>query len=572
MKNNILSKLSTQIETHSFAVISIIFATFYLWRPFFLGFYADDWNYFIDSIGSVINLPFYSAEKINVFIDQFANRPVMGALYYIFTLFAGQSIFGWQIVSLIIVFANTAALFYFLKYLFILLNVDKSNAWALLGTLLWLFSPWSLAVTAWPIGVICLPAMTFFLIGGYFLFKSLSTGKKTYFLPVLFYALSCLNYESYYFQFIFLIAIFFIAGLRKQFGIKYPIKLFALYSTVQVFAVVWNRFVYLFAHTQSVNKPFNPLWLETYAANVISFPYALTASFGIFIPLMIILSAILIVLTLKQLLNKSDNEFNRGKLLSILILIAICIFVALFTYSLAGYTIWGMGARSRTTMSNGFFAILAFLITIIFIEKKFNNFKLKSAFISLLLISFVGANVLRTYDWIKAWDLQKEVIFNLPSEKILKTANDAIIITDIPFLYNWAPVFSTEWSIDIQLNMGKSAIQNNKPIAKFFGNRKFIMGRNLIHSYYNAPWINIWDGKILRQQYELQSDASKPLTGSIFNRYLETAGSELWLWRSETGEFLKIDQPDTLKFEQIRNYDYWITSLWTNHIKKMLGK
>lgn len=560
------------IEKNTILAISISFIILNLWKPFFLGFYADDWNYYILLYDELSSFPVFSFDFFNPYLSAYANRPVIGLLTWFFAAIFGKSIVGWNFAALLIVLANTISLYLFAKYIFLILRLDNVGTITFFTVLLWLLSPWSLGMTAWPVGSTCLPSMTFFLLSGFVFFRSWHKEKPYIILPSILFLLSCLTYESYYFQFIFIIGIYFILGFHKKFTGRYTILMTTFLVSAQALSVIWNRTVYLFLETHSVNKPLNPVWFETFLANILSYPYSLFSSFGIFMPLAIILFLAGLIILFKATPIDRRSDISIRLLISLLGLLFLCILISLFTYSLAGYTIWGMGARSRTTMSNGFFALLAFIILLVYAEKKILSKNIKGIAISLIVLSFAGANLSRTYDWLKAWEIQKDVISSLPVEKLRETDKDALIIVDAPFFYNWVPVFNAEWAIDIQFNQGYKIITGNDVLEKDSLHRTYIMGRNIIHSYYNAPWVNEWDGKKLIQKYDIPETTKLALTGYKFNRLLETYGTELWLWNYEAGTFNKIEAPAKIQLQQIRNYDYWLTSLWNDHIKKILGR
>jgi hypothetical protein len=65
-----------------------------------------------------------------------------------------------------------------------------------------------------------------------------------------------------------------------------------------------------------------------------------------------------------------EKDIEAKKLFFIILILFGGIILSLLTYSLAGYVIWGLGSRSRTTMSISLWLPVIFIISFYLIYQK----------------------------------------------------------------------------------------------------------------------------------------------------------------------------------------------------------
>ncbi|MBM2816650.1 MAG: hypothetical protein HW421_3412 [Ignavibacteria bacterium] len=550
----------------SYWFILFIWILIYSWYPLFLGFYLDDWSYIRPELHPS-NFDFFAPNIFNLNFFSLINRPVLGIIFTLCCYIAGNSnpVY-WQVITQIIVLLTAFSLNYFSIRLFRMLEFKDERKWAVILTGLWLIHPVLLPFVAWPLGSMLILSPIFSLISFGYLIDGWNKGKKIWLMPLVFYLLACFSYESFYFQFFVIFIIAYAKGIHKKFGIRYFLSIIFGYFTINLLSIVWNRVSSLFS-TDIVNKEFNPYFLQTIAANFFSLPYAYFVVFSWF---SVILICFIIYLFIKyrkatSTHSKPDKRLNLLIILSLLFGMGISIVI----YSGAGYTLWSIGPRARTlAVVNIWFLFL--LIYMVYYIYHHNLFSKTIKILSILSIAvLVSTNLIRANDWIYSWQIQKDIISAIPHEKIKQTKEDCVIIFDGPFRHNGVPVIDADWLARPLLNYGIRYL----PGKSFYyidtsEKRNYLIGRNIIHSVFGTNIVFYWDGKVLIKKYDEESSSVKLAKSNVYNPEEKYATSEVWVWKYETGQFYKVEPPAKLSFEPQMNYDYWLTYIYLNYIKK----
>lgn len=550
-------------KDRGFLLVLTLFLLLNIWHPFFLGYIIDDWNY-ITHYHFLHNLPEkpFNFQILNYYMQCFGNRPVTAITYYLgYSLSGGTNYFMWHLWVIFLYFISIITFRAFSLKFLELINLRTRKLVDEFPVLLFLAAPWLLAYNHWISLSMTLPFFIFFNLSMLFLLKSWSGDKAYFYVASFFLAISYLAYEAFYFQWLIFFVIGFLYFENKKEVKKKIIFPFFLFSFVQVIVIIWNRisipyFSYL------VNKSANPYLFQTFIANLISLPYAFVYSF---IYASIILVPIFIYFFI--LFYKNRDSIYGKKIIRILLLFAIGLIVSLLLFASAGYSIWGLGMRSRTMIVYSYyFAIFnGILINYLYLNNHLEKKKI-NYLVTTIIVLLSLTNLFHSYDWVKAWEIQKQVILNIPVEKIRDTDKDAIIIIDGINKYNWVSVFDTQWSINAQINFGKYVIRKQKSIDSSIY-RSYCVGRAIIHPLKNTILVNYWNGKTLTQNYpDKKENRGDSLKSYFYTRNFSINGTELWVWKMNDNHFEKIKPESKLTFEPIKNYDYWLTLLW-NKIK-----
>lgn len=547
----------------------ILFLLLYIWHPFFLGIYSDDWglllSFFVDKPGDMT--PF-SFDRLYYFFLQFTNRPVTGFLYYLISSICSYNIFLIHLVILFLVLLSILSLNLFLKEFFKFIEFEYSEKYTTLTLIFWISSPWILGVTVWLSSSLTLVSMIFFHLSTYFLLKSWRNGKKTYILAILFYLLSCFTYESFYFHFLIIIAFGFILRKQKQLSLKALIVPTIYYTVVVLTAIIWNRYS-LTVFEKSVHKGANSYLFQTFLANIVSLPYTLIASIVELSFILVPAFLIILYFFIKAiLLGKQKDSIEFKKILLYVTFIIFGIILGLFIYSGAGYTVWGIGSRSRTLLVPSFYFSLLFSFFIYYINKYLlNKRKLLDYLIIITIVSLSIINIIRGTEWHEAWVEQKEIISKVPVEALSRYDSTTTVIFDGPYKKNWISVIDANWAIDFQFKYGHLFNKSNsefKPLT----NVNFEVGRGMVHPVLNKPYSIYWDGSKIITGYDFDTVFLRKLKEKYYNKIDTIPAKNLIVWHYDSNLLEYFEPPVKITLEPFYNYDYWITWIWTYIFKK----
>ncbi|MEM4261259.1 MAG: hypothetical protein QXG00_08495 [Candidatus Woesearchaeota archaeon] len=522
-------------------------------------------SFFVDKPG---NMSPFAFDRLNYFLLEFANRPISGILYYLVSSICGYNIFLVHIIILVLLILTIFSLKLFVTEFFKLLGIEEPEYYTILTLLFWISSPWILGITVWLSSALNIVSMIFFLLSSFFLLKSWNSGKNYYLIAILFYLLSCLTYESFFFQYVIIILIGLLLQIHKRLSKKAIIIPTILYTLATIAVIIWNRYSSL-VFEKAIHKGTNTYWLPTFIANVISLPYSIFASVIEFSFILVPIFIILLFLLLKVLVSeKKKNNDEIKKILILLLIISSGIILSLLIYSGAGYTIWGIGSRSRTLIVPSIYFAMLFSIAI-YIIKKYTNLKKKylNVIIVLIILSLSLINILRSFEWHDAWNYQKEIISKLPVEELSKYDSTTTVIFDGPYRKNWISIIDASWAIDFQFKYGHIFTYNKselEPITKV----NFEVGRGMFHPILNKPYSLYWDGEKIITGYGLDSISLQNFKTKYYSKLDTLFCKKIIVWHYENNTLEYFEPPIKLSFEPFYNYDYWITWIWTNCLKK----
>lgn len=536
---------------------SLVFILLFIWRPFYFGFYADDWNYFLgfEYFDKSVYSPF-SGESFVYFLNQWGNRPVAAFFFYLFFSVCHLSIFSWQagLLVLLVVFVYSYKLFLkeFLKFL----QIEESS-WKF--SVVFLTLPFLTPIVSWATTAMPATSLIFFNLTAYYFFKEINNKRYNFLISSILYLLSCLAYESFYLQ--AYILVLFALVYSKDYSISYKrlLKAGLFYTGALIIAIAWNRLsIPLFPY--NVNKATNPFTLQTFVANVISLPYVLYASFNMFAPIFILVILTILVFIIKN--RRKYAFFNKSNIL-LLSLITSGILFSLLIYAVAGYSIWGLGMRGRTMITISFYLPLIIMLIVVHLKKINPKTSILIYFLSIILMSL--ASFTNSLDWVKAYSLLKESLARVDYKAIDSTDKNAIILIEGEFRYNWVAVYDATSSAGAQFNYAPYILGIRDGDIHKHVDRKFIIGRQIIHPVKNTNFINYWANDTLNQYYKQVQNSV--LKGSFFTKENRIVGSELYLLNTDNGRMDKIKDSSYIELQPIKNYDYWLTEIWT-YIKK----
>jgi hypothetical protein len=554
-----------KLKHFNFSLLLFLFAVLYLWRPFFLGFYADDWNYILEYKFFLHgdDSPF-SFQNLNYYMGQLGNRPLTALTYYIgYSIFGVTNTIGWHFYATFL-FATSIYTFR-LAYseLFKFIGVGNSQSMSELPAALFISAPWILSVNTWLSASMSQPSITFFCLFTYLIFKGYNCSRSYYFLTFLFLLFSLLYYESFYLQWLVILSIVFIFRKPKSIAISSIYKYLSLALTAQLLSIIWNRYSNLFFENLVV-KNTNPYIFQTFIANLISLPYAFISSFLLG---SIIIIPILFFLFFQYVKSVKSNE---DKSISILlpIILLLGIFISLIIFSGAGYSVWGLGMRSRTFISMNYYIVLLISLLIMVPANKSIINKKTTNIITLLIVSIFSIySFCNSLDWVQSWNMQKKVFTNLPNNKINLTDRHSLILLsdDIPFKHNWVSVFDAQWAVNTQMNYGNLVINGVQDTSLMpHQNRRFSIAKSIIHTVNHKYYVNMLKGDSLFQFYKDSNIRSS--NDHYYTHEFAYKLSDLYILYNNNLKFITNDT--IIQFKPIKNYDYWITYLYNKYIKK----
>ncbi|OGU59858.1 MAG: hypothetical protein A2X64_04095 [Ignavibacteria bacterium GWF2_33_9] len=554
------------LKKYSSSIIFVgLFLIIYAWHPFKLGYYSDDWNYLANlRFEHHISQTPFNLDILQHYLNCFGNRPFTAIFWYMgYSLFNDSNIGGWQIYVLLIAFSMFFSFRLFYKKFIEFIGIKTNTIFDNIPILFFIVIPWISAFTNWISVSMSTMAVTFFLLFLYYLFKGWLEGREYLLKTSIFLVLSLFTYESFYFQWI----IFFYIGwifkdkiLSGKKAFKLPL---IIYSIIQISAIAWNRFsVPYFDYL--VVKTSNAYLLPTFLANVISMPYAVAASF---VEHSVFIIPLLLVIFFFSFGNGKWKLLSNKIHIRIFISFVFGILISIGLYAMVGYSIWGLGGRSRTLIVFTLYFLLFLGIVINQVQKKSLNWYklLRISMISILLL-FGWNNVRNALDWNKSWKMQKKTITDFNYDVIQKIESEDIILVDLPFRERWVSVFDAQWAVNAQLNYGKYILDRNFSSINSNHYRLFVLGKNIIHPVKNEPFQNYWDGEYLYQFYK-DVNSKTGFDAVFYSREIKFSGNKLWLIKTDNS-IKEITANQFIKLEPQKNYDYWITEIYSKYIKK----
>ncbi len=488
----------------------ILIILFFLLKPFFLGFYHDDWS---TIVGTVVKGSPFSLDLLSSSIQVLLSRPVSGLVLFSFASIAGKSPLIWQFLTSLLVLLGIYVFSKFLSSLVKSLKLETSWEETAAFAALFFALPWMAGATFFVVAAICaLTATLFFLLSGISLLNYINTKKTKWLIGVgAFYLLSILTYEAFYLQFILLTLLGTIVLKAKKEKISNLVLVFIVLAVAQLLGIAWNRFTFSLAPaSKSINPDFLPLFLYTLRVIPERFLFNFKEIYSwAFLSLIAYILYTLVIL--KSLFRKS---FPLGvSTLSFICLAILGICLSVFLYALAGYGVDAHGLTSRTTLVISFYIILA--VFVIQVSSRSINSDVKIFYnltFWLVVLAIFTSLIWRFRDWKVSWREQTSVISSFPKENFKNAPKDTVIIYKGPFEYNGLTVFQSSWDL-------ASAINYSYP------------GLNLTVLPSPDVWAINWDGKNLTQI--AKGNKSTLWSGETKN---------VWLWNYPNKNVTKLNK------------------------------
>ncbi len=188
-------------------VLTLCWMALHLLRPFKLGFYFDDWLVFVEPLHGTA--PF-SLARLHFFFGPtsvFGPRPLLGLFAFFVSSVFGDSAFGFQCVSSLLVLVAALSLRSWFNSLLDIFPGNR-NLVGDLAAIFWMVMPWMLGVTAWPILAQTLIAQVLFTEAARLLVKHKELTPK-FAAQLMILLMACgLVYEAFYFQVFLLVAFY----------------------------------------------------------------------------------------------------------------------------------------------------------------------------------------------------------------------------------------------------------------------------------------------------------------------------------------------------------------------------
>lgn len=378
------------------------------WRPFFLGFYSDDWVLLTESGTSPVSFSEY------LWIH--APRPIYALFAWSINLCLRGNVHAWTLASAIIVLVTVLCLFRYLRFFLARLGIagEYSSRGALFGSAVWLLSPLSVVETNWPTCTLTLAAFWFLALGTILIFDERLQRQV---LGTLALAASFLTYEAY--MLVFPITLLAIAAVERGRARKYlrPALLF-----LGAFVVMSGyKEAAKLAGFGDIHKSFNDAWPALFANNMFHLPFFLGQAFSPFRSLMYDLGG-LFLLCVVALFPKARI---RQALVLPFVVIAGYASSALL-YAMVGYGFAGAGIMSRTMTGPLLYTTIClsglFAIADGNADQATRYHKVRRAFLYgsalCLLVVLASANFVRSLEWVVLWERELTVLRSIPATTI----------------------------------------------------------------------------------------------------------------------------------------------------------
>ncbi len=559
-------KLKQYISDNPIVILISAFVLLYLWQPFFGGLYSDDWGFLLSYFteNEVISAPF-SLDRLSHFMVVYANRPISGLMFYIVNSIAGYNLFLVHCLMLIGIYLSAFSIYKLSHQFFKFLSYNNSIFLGAISATIWLISPWTLGATAWYSSSINLVSLIFFSLSIYFVLKGINTNKNYYFQSAILYLISCLTYESFFFQYFSFLLIIWLVSLSNKPLRRLAVKYFIIFSSILLITIVWNRLsANLFE--ASIHKALNPYLLQTMAVNIVSFPYVLLKGFGdLFIVATLVIVPFTTYLLFKLKISSGTvKQFLTNRNMKIILIFGLAILLGILMYSAAGYTLWAMGSRSRTMFVTAYYIPFILIVFWQWVnESKIIGNKFKSSFLIVLIVITLSAFIFNKLAWIEANNIQKEITTSIPSE-VSNLPEKSMVIFVGPYRHQWISVIDAPWAINFQMQFGKPFYTGKS--LESTTKARFVSGTGVVHPATNQNYQLYWDGDILTIGYNLEKLAYESKVHVYYDKMEQFETQNLYIWDYYSGTFTQINEPQLFEFEPYYNYDYWVT--WTyNWIK-----
>lgn len=491
----------------------------YAGRPFFLGFYSDDWYTLGERTQGTG--PFSLARLSHVVgVDTaYAARPVAGLIAFVISSIAGRDPFAYQVFAALLVLLAALSLRAWLKRL--LPQVSEAHPFvADLAAVVWLSLPWSVATTGWAVcAMAALPAQIFFTEAARLMAGGEGKEVKRLALSAALLITSYLTYESFYFQGVLLATFYWFRDGRGSGPWRH--RLILTVCAVQTFSIALNRFI---GHLNpNSSKTFAPGWQSLSWAALRLLPGDLLRSAGPLGTVWAVLFGTIVLAAVSSavvLLSNSDGRRLAGGM-GVITLSLSAIPVTCVLYALAGYRIAFAGMASRTlTGVSWAVAVLFYGLLAVILLARHRAVAVTGVTAALLLVVTSGmAQQLHVSELAAVWRDEKTILAHVPVEQIRSLPKDSPInILYIGPCYNGdTPIFERVWELT-------GAVFSLPELREWQSPEQ-----RSVHFHPAAHYNWSWDGTALIQE----------LPGYWKDRF---AGKFLYIWKYDEGRIFPVEK------------------------------
>lgn len=494
------------------AIPAIVFICLLSWRPFFLGFYHDDWYNILR--------PLSYSER-----DEFINQ-ITRPLYWAGTAFLRRTIFdspvAWHTVLAALVTLNAVAIGAVGHRLAALISDDRDTArWSMaLCASVWLALPWALGLTVWPTPTVGQLAITCFCGVALALLSEAPLRNRLYAGGGLFLLGQLIN-ELFWFSFIPLLIINAAADRTRYGAVRWRhIGLLAGgFLALQAFPLVANRALHAFGI--GINRSFNPNWFDTIFLSLRLLPQEVNRA-------VVYPQAFWAVLAVLFAAIVYGLATHRNRLLIFACLIAVIAggVGSAIMFALAGYRLESVGVFSRTmSTASVWFSLLPALV--LGAVGSVGRLGRRAAILGLCaLITILGISAQdRLAEWVASWERQKALLAFFPGEKLADTASpNAFIVVYLPKQATAVEGFEAFWDMTGALMNTFPRLQERLAPEQV---RYFATAVRADRHHVK------WDGAGMTTSW------CAPAQGELWRLPAE---GELYVWEAETGRLHRYDQ------------------------------
>jgi hypothetical protein len=432
----------------------------YAWRPFFFGFYHDDWSLLLGCGGSIL-------AELHC-LD--ASRPGAVLIRWAFHALVGTDPAAWQLITSLSMLGAGWTLMWMLRDVLRASGCDASRA-ACAGASaasFYLAFPWMLGV-AWVNGTSPNVATILFNMSILAWFAGWPLVARSL-ASCLCFACASLIYEAYWF------AIFLMAGLVWTGG-RFPRRDLAVLTAglagVQLALIAFNRVIALLGI--GVNKSIDANWLHTLGGVWPTIIGGLREIYGTSGRL--VLAALLVTLT-ACLATRFDSRRSPPRLAAI----ALGIAVSLTLLASAGYVIQLTGLFARTTLVvSWWLAVAVALATATLPELSTRPRALAAAAGMGVFLMLVAGTLSQSRLWIDSWVRQQDILARLPRDQLLAAPTPSFLVVRTPRIRDGVGTFNAWYDISSAIWMRAPDVARHLAGDQDIGSPIAIAGSGLWH-------------------------------------------------------------------------------------------
>ena len=418
--------LRTAVARNSWLLPAAMWASLYAWRPWFFGFYHDDWALLLGCNGSILQ-ELYCLD---------VSRPGAPLIRWTIHEFIGTSPAAWQFVTTLTMLGAALALMALLRRMGQAGGVaDLPGAWAAAtAASFYLAFPWMLGL-AWVTATSPNIATICFTLAMYVWFARWSLAARCLTSAVLF-CFSSLIYEAYWFAFFPFAALLW---LRSMLPRRDLMVLTISLAGTQMVLIGFNRTIAAFAI--GANKSFDPGWLHTLAGAWPPLIGGLREIYGIS-------GRYVFVALLLSVLVCLGRRFHVRRVLAVLGPISAGIAISMILFALAGYVVVLTGLFARTMIVVSWWLAIATA----FGAAHAADLPKRARFIAgatgfALLLMLAGGTLAQSRYWTRSWADQQDILVKLPRDTLLAAPGPSILVIEATRAYDKVGSFSAWFDI-----------------------------------------------------------------------------------------------------------------------------